>query len=75
MGLFEEELNNQTGDSRFSQLKLDELFPSPEDKQHLQEVIAALQQAETDNLAKLKMQELGEKGLIVLVKIAKKVLL
>lgn len=75
MGLFEEELNNQTGDSRFSQLKLDELFPSPEDKQHLQDVIAALQQAETDNLAKLKMQELGEKGLIVLVKIAKKVLL
>jgi len=75
MGLFEEELNNQTSESRFSQLKLDELFPTQEDKQQLQDVIAALQQAETDNLAKLKMQELGEKGLTVLVKIAKKVLL
>lgn len=75
MGLFDEEYNQQIGESRFSQLILDELFPSPEEKQNLQEVIAALDQATTDNLAKLKMQELGEKGLEVLIKVAKKVLL
>ncbi len=75
MGLFDDEYNQQMGESRFSQLKLDELFPTPEDKQNLQNVIAALDQATSDNLAKLKMQELGEKGLEVLIKIAKKVLL
>jgi hypothetical protein len=75
MGLFDDEYNQQMGESRFSQLKLDELFPTPEDKQNLQNVIAALDQATSDNLAKLKMQELGEKGLEVLIKVAKKVLL
>lgn len=75
MGLFDEEYNQQIGESRFSQLTLDELFPSPEEKQNLQDVITALNQATTDNLAQLKMQELGEKGLEVLIKVAKKVLL
>lgn len=75
MGLFDDEYNQQIGESRFSQLKLDELFPTPEDKQNLQNVIAVLDQAASDNLAKLKMQELGEKGLEVLIKVAKKVLL
>lgn len=75
MGRFDDEFNQQVGDSHFSQLKLDELFATPEEKQDLQKVISALEQANNDNLAKLKMQELGEKGLEVLIKIAKKVLL
>lgn len=75
MGLFDDEFNQQAGESRFSQLKLDELFATPEEKQNLQNVISALEQATSDNLAKIKMQELGEKGLEVLIKVAKKVLL
>ena len=75
MGLFDDEYNQQVGESRFDLLKLDELFPTPEEKQNLQNVIAVLNQATSDNLAKLKMQELGEKGLEVLIKVAKKVLL
>lgn len=75
MGLFDEEYAQQVGESHFSRLKLEELFVTPEEKQNLQNVIVALEQASSDNLAKLKMQELGEKGLEVLIKVAKKVLL
>lgn len=75
MGLFDDEFNQQEGESRFSQLKLDELFSTPEEKQQLQAVIEVLNQAASDNLAALKMQQLGEKGLEVLIKVAKKVLL
>jgi hypothetical protein len=75
MGLFDDEYSQQVGESHFSQLKLGELFATPEEKQNLQNVITALEQSTSDNLAKLKMQELGEKGLEVLIKVAKKVLL
>ena len=75
MGLFDDEYNQQVGESRFDQLKLDELFPSPEEKQQLHDVITVLNQTASDNLAMLKIQELGEKGLEVLIKVAKKVLL
>jgi DUF1009 family protein len=75
MGLFEEEFNQQIGESRFEKLNLEELFPTAEDKQNLQNVIAALQKTTDDNLVKLRMQELGEQGLEILIKVAKKVLL
>lgn len=76
MGYFEQEFNKKSGHLHFSQLKLDEWFTtSAEEQKNLQNVIAILKHATNDNLATLKMQELGEKGLDVLIKIAKKVLL
>lgn len=75
MGRFDDEFSKQTSESLFNKLQLKELFFSREEQQNLQNVIAALEQAENDNLAKLKIQELGEQGLDVLIKIAKKVLL
>lgn len=75
MGRFDDEFSKQTSDSRFNSLNLEELFASKEEQQNLQNVVAALEQAENDNRAKLKIQDLGEQGLEVLIKIAKKVLL
>jgi hypothetical protein len=75
MGRFSEEYEREVGESNFARLKLEELFPTAEDKRNLQTVIAALKQAEDEIQAQLKIQDMGEKGLEILIKIAKKVLL
>ncbi|NOQ34377.1 MAG: hypothetical protein GQ569_00595 [Methylococcaceae bacterium] len=69
MGRFDDEKK-----SRFDELELEALF-SEEEKVQLNEIKAVLKQAGDDNEKIAKLQDMGEKGLKVLFKIAKKLLI
>lgn len=75
MGIFDDERENLGFNSRFEGLELDEMFKSPEEKQQLRDVIAILDQEADHNIAVAKIQEMGIKGVKILVKVASKVLL
>ena len=69
MGRFDDEKK-----SRFDELELEELF-SEEEKVQLSEIKAILKQAGDDNEKIAKLQDMGGKGIKVLFKIAKKLLI
>jgi hypothetical protein len=75
MGLFSQKLSEIAGESRFSKLELESVFSSEEDQKTLIDVKEALANASDDNEAISKIQDMGKKGIEVLVKLGKKILI
>lgn len=74
MGQFSEILKEISSESRFSKFELEKVFDTEEEQKALVEVQEALKKAIDDNDATAKIQELGSKGIKILVKLGKKAL-
>ena len=74
MGRFREKLREVAGESRFSALELERIVKSDEDVQSLKRVKDILKTAKEDNEAIARVNELGEIGVRLLIRLARKAL-
>lgn len=74
MGRFSDKLRTLAGDSRFTHLELESIL-APEEREILLEIKEVLVSATDYNEASARIQGMGEHGVTILTKIAKKALL